>query len=92
MKIGFGKREDYITNVFTIKDDAVVVAEVNTVKEGNKWLSNKLKEMEYKSYYLNVNFIEDNNLIEIDYGSYTNFCYFWDLTDENWNEFFGGNR
>lgn len=89
MKIGFGRRHEYITDDYKLKENVKVIEEVDTIEKANKWLNNKLKEIGFKSYYKNINFVQENNLIEIDFGDWSYFCYYFDLSDENWEELLG---
>ena len=88
MKIYFGKREDYFDKFWEkVKDDLIPTEEVNTCTDGYKWLKNKLEEINFKSYYYNVNFNTEYNYVEIDFGSHSIFCLFYDLNDKDWDLF-----
>lgn len=39
--------------------------------------------------YFSVNFKDDLDVLAVDFGSHTEFCYIWGLTEENKREFMG---
>ena len=91
MKIYFGYRDDYYEAEYweKLKKDLFPIIEVDNYHDGQKWLREKLQDINFKSYYQNVNFSKEYNYIEIDFGSYTKFCLFYDLSKEDWDMFYG---
>ena len=79
MKIFFGKRSDYFEDMYwgSLKDNLTPIVEVDTLNDGWSWLNNKLKEIKLSSHYKNCNIDNHYEWIEVDYGSYTNFCLFY---------------
>lgn len=61
----------------------------DTIKELNHLIQQTLTQRQEKWYYSNVNFSEEENWLEIDYGSWTLFWRVEGLTKDNWKEFFG---
>ena len=55
-------------------------------------MSNKNHINGFKSYYQNCNIDNHREWIEIDYGSYSTFCLFYDLSNDDWLEFYGGKK
>lgn len=65
--------------------------EVDSVEEGFKIVKEYLKEHDFASYYMRMNFNMEDNWVEIDFGSWTFFFYFMGLTKKDWSDLLDNN-
>ena len=94
MKIYFGHRDEYFADMYwgSLKSDLIPTIEVKSLSDARTWLNNKLEEIGFISYYQNCNIDNHHEWIEIDFGSYSTFCLFYDLNNDDWLEFYGGKK
>ena len=81
----------FANHFFDIKDDIdkikALPVEYNptSISDGYSYI----KKQKNWSPYFSTNFMENNfEALQIDFGSHVEFCYMWDFTDEQINEFF----
>lgn len=92
MKAYCGKREDYFKRdkfFEELKDDVECMYESFDFEECKKWAKNRIKELGFVSRYTHCNYSKSENWIEIDFGSYSTFIIFYDLSESDWKEFLG---
>lgn len=67
-----------------VNDSLKPMYEPISIKEAIEWIKNN-----YKTYYQIINYNPKNvSQIEIDFGSHTQFAYIWDVTEEEFTQFF----
>jgi predicted membrane-bound dolichyl-phosphate-mannose-protein mannosyltransferase len=66
--------------MFLVYDNAYINKEVDLLEDAYKVIKEYLEENHFKSYYYNVNQV-DNNTIRVDYGSHSHFFYIRNLND-----------
>lgn len=75
-----------------VKNNIVPDAEFDNVKDLKKYIAETIKNINITNYYTRINIGINNDLIDIDFGSWSEFIVVYDLTPEQINEYVYGER
>ena len=90
MNIYYGKRDElYEKEYGKIKSTNSPLITTKDYIEGIKWIRKDIKDRGFDSPYMNISFSQEDDFVEIDFGSWSYFYCLNNLTDKDWSEFFG---